>query len=104
MFVLGFLYWMYNREMENTIQFLKDKFDKKPEILESNVKVLQAGYNFGDTTETFTTRYKVDKAKMEPGEYRSIMGNQATSLWFNSSFAKKRLAFIPGYIPHYACF
>jgi 2-oxoglutarate ferredoxin oxidoreductase subunit alpha len=79
MFVLGFLYWMYNRDMENTIQFLKDKFGKKPEILDSNVKALQAGYNFGDTTETFTTRYKVDKARMEPGEYRSIMGNQAVA-------------------------
>jgi 2-oxoglutarate ferredoxin oxidoreductase subunit alpha len=49
MFVLGFLYWMYNREMDNTIQFIKDKFGKKPEIFESNVKALQAGYNYGDT-------------------------------------------------------
>src|SRR6476661_9867427 len=56
MFVLGFLYWMYSRDMENTIQFLKDKFSKKPEILESNIKALQSGYNFGDTTETFTHR------------------------------------------------
>jgi 2-oxoglutarate ferredoxin oxidoreductase subunit alpha len=77
MFVLGFLYWMYNRNMENTIQFLKDKFGKKPEIFESNAKALQAGYNFGDTTETFTTTYRVEKAKMAPGVYRSIMGNQA---------------------------
>ncbi|MFN5136356.1 MAG: 2-oxoacid:acceptor oxidoreductase family protein, partial [Chitinophagaceae bacterium] len=79
MFVLGFLYWMYNRDMENTISFLKDKFGKKPDIFESNVRVLKAGYNFGDTTETFTTTYKVEKAKMEPGVYRSIMGNQAVS-------------------------
>src|SRR6201986_3310259 len=77
MFVLGFLYWMYNRNMENTIQFLKDKFGKKQEILDSNIKALQAGYNFGDTTETFTTTYTVEKAKMVPGLYRSIMGNQA---------------------------
>ena len=77
MFVLGFLYWMYNRDMENTIKFFKEKFGKKPEILESNIKALQAGYNYGDTTETFTTTYKVEKAKMEPGAYRSIMGNQA---------------------------
>src|SRR5437868_13861773 len=54
MFVLGFLYWMYNRDMDNTIRFLKDKFGKKAEILESNIKAIQAGYNFGDTTETFT--------------------------------------------------
>ena len=42
MFVLGFLYWMYNRNPENTINFLKEKFGKKPDILESNIKVLQA--------------------------------------------------------------
>ena len=79
MFVLGFLYWMYNRNMENTTAFLRDKFGKKPEIMESNIRVLQAGYNYGDTTETFTTRFKVEKAKMDPGTYRSIMGNQALS-------------------------
>ena len=79
MFVLGFLYWMYNRNMENTTAFLRDKFGKKPEIMESNIRVLQAGYNYGDTTETFTTRFKVEKAKMESGTYRSIMGNQALS-------------------------
>lgn len=77
MFVLGFLYWMYDRDMSNTTNFLKEKFSKKEEILESNLRVLQAGYNYGDTTETFTTTYKVAKAKMESGEYRSIMGNQA---------------------------
>jgi 2-oxoglutarate ferredoxin oxidoreductase subunit alpha len=79
MFVLGFLYWMYNRNMDNTTSFIRDKFGKKPEIMESNIRVLHAGYNYGDTTETFTTRFKVEKAKMEPGSYRSIMGNQALS-------------------------
>jgi 2-oxoglutarate ferredoxin oxidoreductase subunit alpha len=77
MFVLGFLYWMYNRDMDSTVKFLQDKFGKKPEILESNIRVLKAGYHFGDTTETFTTTYRVEKAKMAPGVYRSIMGNQA---------------------------
>lgn len=77
MFVLGFLYWMYNRDMDNTIRFLTEKFSKKPEILESNIKVLKAGYHYGDTTEEFTNRYLVEKAKMKPGNYRSIMGNQA---------------------------
>ncbi|MCU0385126.1 MAG: 2-oxoacid:acceptor oxidoreductase family protein, partial [Flavihumibacter sp.] len=54
MFVLGFLYWMYNRDMDSSIQFLQDKFGKKPDLLNSNIKALQAGYNYGDTTETFT--------------------------------------------------
>ncbi|MBM3415405.1 MAG: 2-oxoacid:acceptor oxidoreductase subunit alpha [Bacteroidetes bacterium] len=79
MFVLGFLYWMYNRDMESTIHFLREKFGKKDDILNSNIKALQAGYNYGDTTETFTTTYSVEKAKMEPGTYRSIMGNQAVA-------------------------
>src|SRR5574339_448330 len=65
MFVLGFLYWMYNRSLDSTIGFLKEKFGKKDDILNSNIKALQAGYNYGDTTETFTTTYKVEKAKIE---------------------------------------
>ena len=77
MFVLGFLYWMFDRSMDSTVSFLREKFGHKDEILNSNIKVLQAGYNFGDTTETFTSRYRVERAKMEPGVYRSIMGNQA---------------------------
>jgi len=99
MFVLGFLYWMYNRDMENTIQFLKDKFSKKPEILESNIKVLQAGYNFGDTTETFTTRYKVEKARMDSGEYRSIMGNQAVAYGLIAASQKSGLPLFLGTYP-----
>ena len=99
MFVLGFLYWMYNREVDNTIQFLKDKFGKKPEIFESNVKALQAGYNYGDTTETFTTRYSVEKAKMEPGMYRSIMGNQALSYGLIAASQKSGLQLFLGSYP-----
>lgn len=77
MFVLGFLYWMFDRSMDSTVNFLREKFGHKDDILNSNLKVLQAGYNFGDTTETFTSRYRVEKARMAPGVYRSIMGNQA---------------------------
>ena len=99
MFVLGFLYWMYNRSMENTIGFLKEKFGKKDEILNSNIKVLQAGYNFGDTTETFTTQYKVEKAKMPQGEYRSIMGNQAVSFGLIAASQKSGLPLFLGSYP-----
>ena len=77
MFVLGFLYWMYDRDLDSTIAFLKNKFDHKPDIRDANIKTLKAGYHYGDTTETFTTRYEVKAAPMEPGVYRSIMGNQA---------------------------
>ncbi len=99
MFVLGFLYWMYNRDMDNTIAFIKDKFGKKPEIFESNVKALQAGFNYGDTTETFTTRYKVEKAKMETGTYRSIMGNQGLSYGLIAASQKSGLPLFLGSYP-----
>ena len=99
MFVLGFLYWMYNRSMEYTIQFLKDKFGKKPDILESNIRVLQAGYSFGDTTETFTTTYRVEKAKMAPGVYRSVMGNQALALGLIAASQKSGLPLFLGSYP-----
>ncbi|HNP53333.1 MAG TPA: 2-oxoacid:acceptor oxidoreductase subunit alpha [Ferruginibacter sp.] len=99
MFVLGFLYWMYNRSMENTLNFLKEKFSKKPDILDSNIKVLQAGYNYGDTTEAFTTRYSVEKARMEPGTYRSIMGNQALALGLVAAAEKSNLPLFLGSYP-----
>ncbi len=99
MFVLGFLYWMYNRDLDMTIKFLTDKFSKKPEILDSNIKALQAGYNYGDTTETFTTTYKVEKAKMEPGVYRSIMGNQALAYGLIAASQKSGLPLFLGSYP-----
>jgi 2-oxoglutarate/2-oxoacid ferredoxin oxidoreductase subunit alpha len=99
MFVLGFLYWMYNRNMENTITFLTEKFGKKPEILESNIKALQSGYNFGDTTETFSARYSVAKAVMEPGTYRSMMGNQALSYGLIAASQKSGLPIFLGSYP-----
>ena len=99
MFVLGFLYWMYGRDMDNTTSFLKEKFGKKEEILQSNLRALQAGYNFGDTTETFTTTYKVEKAKMEKGAYRSIMGNQALAYGLISASQKSGLPLFLGSYP-----
>ena len=99
MFVLGFLYWMYSRDMESTLNFLKEKFGKKDDILNANLKALQAGYNYGDTTETFTTRYKVEKAKMQPGTYRSIMGNQALSMGLIAASEKSGLPLFLGSYP-----
>jgi len=99
MFVLGFLYWMYDRDMKNTETFLNEKFGKKPEILDSNLKVLKAGFNYGDTTEAFTTTYKVEKAKMESGTYRSIMGNQALSYGLIAASQKSGLQLFLGSYP-----
>lgn len=99
MFVLGFLYFMYNRSLESTISFLNEKFGKKDEILNSNIKALRAGYNYGDTTETFTTTYKVERAKMEPGEYRSIMGNQSLTFGLIAAAQKSGLQLFLGSYP-----
>jgi len=99
MFVLGFLYWMFNRDMDSSIAFLTDKFSKKPELLDSNIKALKAGYNYGDTTETFTTRYKVEKARIEPGKYRNIMGNQALALGLIAAAQKSKLPLFLGTYP-----
>ena len=99
MFVLGFLYWMYNRDMDNTLTFLKEKFGKKPDILESNIRALQAGYNYADTTETFATRFTVAKAKMEPGSYRSVMGNQALAYGLIAASQKSNLPLFLGSYP-----
>jgi 2-oxoglutarate ferredoxin oxidoreductase subunit alpha len=99
MFVLGLIYWMYNRNLDNTITFLHEKFGKKDTILQSNIKVLQAGFNYGDTTETFSSRYRVEKAKMIPGTYRSIMGNQALSMGLIAASEKSGLSIFLGTYP-----
>jgi 2-oxoglutarate ferredoxin oxidoreductase subunit alpha len=99
MFVLGFLYWMYGRDMKNTEQFLQEKFGKKQDILDSNLKALRAGYNYGDTTETFTTQYTVEKAKIAAGTYRSIMGNQALAYGLIAASVKSGLTIFLGTYP-----
>lgn len=99
MFVLGFLYWLYNRDMESTITFLKDKFGKNEEILESNITSLKAGYHYGDTIEAFTTRYKVDKAKLPAGNYRSITGNTALAYGIIAAGEKSGLPIFLGTYP-----
>ncbi len=99
MFVLGFVYWMYNRSLEHTIQFLKEKFRKKEQILEANIKILKAGYHYGETSETFMTRYEVKPAKLSSGEYRNIMGNQATAFGLIAAAKKSGLELFYGTYP-----
>lgn len=79
LFALGFVYWLYSRSMEHTLKFLSNKFDGDPDTLEANVRALKAGYNYGITIEA-ATRYHVEEAKKEPGEYRGIVGNEALGL------------------------
>jgi 2-oxoglutarate ferredoxin oxidoreductase subunit alpha len=98
MFVLGYLYWMYNRTMDHTIKFLEEKFGKKPDILAANIKVLKAGYNFGETREE-SARYTVEPAKITPGTYRNIMGNQATAIGLIAAAKKSGLQLFYGTYP-----
>jgi 2-oxoglutarate/2-oxoacid ferredoxin oxidoreductase subunit alpha len=80
MFVLGFLFWMYNRPMETAQKFITEKFGKNDAVREANLNALKTGYYFGETNETFTSRFEVESAKLPSGDYRSIMGNQATAI------------------------
>ncbi len=99
MFVLGFIYWMYNRNMDNSIAFLQDKFKKRPDLVDANLKVLKAGYHYGETTETFNARYEVKAAVMQKGEYRNIMGNQAAALGLIAAANKSGLQLFYGTYP-----
>lgn len=99
MFVLGFLYWLYNRDLTSTFSFLHEKFGKRQDILESNIKALQAGYNYADTVEAFATRYKVEKAKLPAGKYRSITGNTALAYGLVAASEKSMLPLFLGTYP-----
>jgi len=74
-FALGLMYWLYGRPMEPTVRWLESKFSG--DVLEANLRVLRAGWHFGETTEAFPISYVVPRAKIEPGTYRNITGNQA---------------------------
>jgi 2-oxoglutarate ferredoxin oxidoreductase subunit alpha len=99
MFVLGYVLWMFDRTLDPTIKYLTEKFKKKPEIVDANIKVLKAGYNYGDTTETATTRFSVEKAAMPKGTYRNMMGNQATALGLIAATQRSGLELFYGTYP-----
>lgn len=98
-FALGLMFWLYNRPMESTIEWIKSKFSKMPLVMEANIKALKAGYNFGDTTELFTTRYEVKRANLEKGTYRNISGNEATALGMIAASKKSGLPLFLGSYP-----
>jgi len=81
-FALGLMFWLYERSMEPTLRWIQQKFGSKPVIAEANTRALKAGYAFGETTEIFHTHYRVAPAKLPPGKYRNITGNEATALGF----------------------
>ena len=79
-FALGLVYWLYGRSMEPTLGWIKDKFASKPAVAEANAKAIKAGYYFGETAEMFPVRYAVAPAKLTPGRYRRISGNEALAI------------------------
>jgi 2-oxoglutarate ferredoxin oxidoreductase subunit alpha len=97
-FALGLVYWMYERPLEVTLKWIKEKFGKKPEhmpVLKANTQALKAGYNYGETVEILPVQYQVAKAQISPGTYRKITGNDAAVLGFvaASQLAKKTLVY-----------
>lgn len=99
MFVLGLLFWMFEKSMEPTIKFINEKFAKKPEIAAANVKTLNAGWDYGDNTEIFNTRFKVNAAKLPKGVYRNITGNHATAIGLVAAAEKSGLKLFLGSYP-----
>lgn len=98
MFALGFIYWLFSKDLSHTIQHIEEKFSKKPEVKEANLKVLKAGYQYGEIAEVFTERFSVEKAQMPEGLYRSISGNEALVLGLLSASQKAGLGlFFGGY-------
>ena len=99
MFALGMVYWMYHRSTDHTIEFFQKKFKTKPEIIEANTKVLNAGYYFAETLELIPNAYTISPAKMEAGTYRIIMGNTATAWGFLAAAEKSGLELFLGSYP-----
>ncbi len=79
-FALGLVYWLYERDSKPTLQWVKEKFGKNPAVAEANIRALKGGYNYGFSTESFTVHYQVPPAKLAPGKYRKITGNEAAGL------------------------
>ena len=98
-FALGLMYWLYNRPLEPTLNWLTSKFKNKPEILNANETALKTGYFFGDTTEIFENRYTVEPAKLKKGTYRNISGNEATALGLVTASIKSGLPLFLGSYP-----
>tara|TARA_R110001583_G_scaffold25521_5_gene92218 strand:+ start:2694 stop:4550 length:1857 start_codon:yes stop_codon:yes gene_type:complete len=99
MFALGMVYWMYGRSKEHTIEFFNKKFKTKPNLIEANTKVLNAGYFFAETLELIPNAYTISPAKMNPGTYRIIMGNTATAWGFLAAAEKAGLELFLGSYP-----
>ncbi|HEX4722995.1 MAG TPA: 2-oxoacid:acceptor oxidoreductase subunit alpha [Pseudonocardiaceae bacterium] len=99
MFALGLLSWMYHRPTEGTERFLREKFARKPAIAEANVLAFRAGWNYGETTESFAVTYEVAPAKLATGTYRQITGNTALAYGIVAAGQQSKLPILLGTYP-----
>ncbi|QDY07392.1 2-oxoacid:acceptor oxidoreductase subunit alpha [Micromonospora sp. HM134] len=99
MFALGLLSWMYSRPYTSTLRFLERKFAKRPDLVAANIAAFKAGWNYGETTDSFSVRYEVKPAKMVPGTYRNITGNAALSLGLVAAGVRSGLPVFLGAYP-----
>ncbi|MCB9879609.1 MAG: 2-oxoacid:acceptor oxidoreductase subunit alpha [Planctomycetes bacterium] len=99
MYALGILYWLFHRDMQPTEKALAQKFAKKPEIVEANLLAMKAGHAYAETTEIFQTAYQVPPAKLPPGTYRNIMGNQSLTLGLVAASQKAGVPLFLGSYP-----
>jgi len=98
-FALGMCYWLYNRSMEPTIRWIEEKFQNKPLLIEANKLALRGGYSYCEATEAFQISYEIPPARLSPGLYRSISGNQALALGFVTAAEKAGLTLFQGSYP-----
>ncbi len=98
-YALGVILWLYDRSMETTTKWAQQQFKRNPDVLEANLRALKAGYNFGETTEIFRARYEVAPAKVKPGLYRSINGNEATAIGLVAASVQSGLPLFYGSYP-----
>lgn len=99
MFVLGLLFWMFDKAIDSTVKFIEEKFNKKPEIAHANIKALKSGWDYGENTEIFNTRFKVNAAELPKGIYRNITGNHATAIGLIAASEKSGLPLFLGSYP-----
>ncbi|MBT8259445.1 MAG: 2-oxoacid:acceptor oxidoreductase subunit alpha [Bacteroidia bacterium] len=99
MFALGMVYWMYDRTLDHTINFFRNKFKGKPKIIEANIKALNTGCFYAETLELIPNAYTIAPAKMKPGTYRIIMGNTAMAWGLLAASEKTGLQLFLGSYP-----
>jgi 2-oxoglutarate ferredoxin oxidoreductase subunit alpha len=98
-FALGMMYYLYHRTLDVSMNWIEEKFSDKPDIVQANQLALKAGYAFCEATEVFQTTYEVPPARLEPGTYRNVNGNQALALGFVAASMKSGLSLFQGSYP-----